>query len=935
MARQPETKVKFSIFNKDFNDGIAEINRESTSLRKEFKLQEEQLKQNGSATDLLHNKINRLSAEQELTKRKIEATADQLAKAKRYYGENSNEANRLSNTLLDLRISEQKIANAISQSRQDLQQQGQAMNSTERDAKSLSKALHEVSQSSKELGKDLSGKLSLPMAGVGVTAGKMAVDIDGAVRLMNGSLGATGDEAKQLEEDLRSVWSDGVGDNPEATARAMLLVKQNIQGINEGKPLQEVTKDIINLSNVTESDVSEVTRGVNQLMHNFGLTSKEAMDLFAKGFSQNLNYSNEMFDNIAEYAPLFKQMGFSAEEYFTILANGSQNGAYSLDYINDVMKEFDIRLRDGSKTTSDAFSSMSQKTQDMFQKFKDGKLTTQELFNVVIPELEKMDDQVLANQIGVGLFGTKFEDMGSKTVYSLNDVNSSLQSTKGSMDALSQSQEESFGTKLQSSLRSLGAALEPIGVILVNMLLSLQPYLERFALWFQNLSPIIQKVMVLFGLLAGAIGPLIVALGFIVQGIAGAIPVFVKIWSIISKLRPLFTALRIAMLALTGPVGIIIATIAVLVTAFITLWQKNEAFRNFFINLWENIKVSFVLILTAIKVAATTIWEAIKLSITIVITTIKTIYTATWNAIKAFTVTIFTAIKVFATTIWKAIQTGIILYVTLIQTVYKTIWNGIKAFTVTVFNAIKNTITSVWNAIKNTTTSVFNNIKSVASSVWNSIKSSVTSVVNAIRSTITSVWNGIKSNTSSVFGSIKSTATSVWNGIKSAIVTPIQSAKSTLLGIIDSIKGAFSSMKITIPKPKLPKIDISKGIKSIAGIDIPYPKFNVSWHKTGGVMTKPFVAGNAGFGDVEEGIVPFEGAHAMKIAKLIAAAQSKLSDTSSQVAQVASDRLMKINIAPSQVIMDGYEVGSIVWEPVADKINTATQINMLSHGVKF
>jgi len=42
------------------------------------------------------------------------------------------------------------------------------------------------------------------------------------------------------------------------------------------------------------------------------------------------------------------------------------------------------------------------------------------------------------------------------------------------------------------------------------------------------------------------------------------------------------------------------------------------------------------------------------------------------------------------------------------------------------------------------------------------------------------------------------------------------------------------------------------------------------WHSTGGVFTKPVIAGNAGFGDVQEAIVPFEGPHAARIAGLIA-----------------------------------------------------------------
>jgi len=69
------------------------------------------------------------------------------------------------------------------------------------------------------------------------------------------------------------------------------------------------------------------------------------------------------------------------------------------------MKEFNIRVQDGSDKTADAFGDMSKETQDMFKEFENGKATTEELFNAIIPELENMDDQVEANQIGVEIFG--------------------------------------------------------------------------------------------------------------------------------------------------------------------------------------------------------------------------------------------------------------------------------------------------------------------------------------------------------------------------------------------------------------------------------------------------------------------------------------------------------------------------------------------------
>ncbi|MGQ7073675.1 hypothetical protein ACUN90_18240, partial [Escherichia sp. SP-MK2] len=47
-------------------------------------------------------------------------------------------------------------------------------------------------------------------------------------------------------------------------------------------------------------------------------------------------------------------------------------------------------------------------------------------FKAVIGDLGSMDDKVKQNQIGVGLFATRWEDMGAKAVLGLTDVNGGL-----------------------------------------------------------------------------------------------------------------------------------------------------------------------------------------------------------------------------------------------------------------------------------------------------------------------------------------------------------------------------------------------------------------------------------------------------------------------------------------------------------------------------
>ncbi|MCE4957721.1 phage tail tape measure protein [Macrococcoides caseolyticum] len=819
MSRTPETKVKFSIFNKEFNDGIREMKNESALLRKEFTLQNEQLKQTGSEADRLSLKVKHLGDQQSIVQRQIQATSQQLDKAKATYGENSNEANKLSNKLLDLKISNQKLSNAIATTKNDLGQQSNSFKDAKANAEKYGQAVKDAGEKVKGMGEKTQG-VSMGAGATGALASKTAIDVDNAERLILASIGGTAEQAKVLKEDFRAVYRDGFGDGPEEIARAMAMVKNNIKGINEGRPLQQATKDAIVLAQVTDSDVGEVTRGVNQLMHNFGLTSQEAFDLFAKGNQKGLNFSQEMFDNVSEYAPLFKQMGFSADEYFTILENGTKNGAYNLDYVNDIMKEFDIRLRDGSKTTADAMGQMSDKTQSMFEKFKEGKVTAGEMFNQIIPELQAMDDQVLANQIGVGLFGTKFEDMGAKSVYALDDMNKSFKDTKGTMDEVSNAMEESFGVKLQSVLRDLALAIEPIGRVLLDMLVAVTPLIATFSQWFAGLNPIIQTLIAGFLALVTVLTPIFTFLGMALTFIG---PIITKIIEFVTWIRNstmVLNLLRGVFLLFTGPIGIWIAAITAVIAVVVLVIQN-------------------------------------------------------WGFLKQKAIEVFGYLQLYIPLAFEIIKNFVIQKIILLVTQF-TMWiinlknqgiaqfNLLKTFIISIISGLVLSVVSKIISLYNSTVEKFNSIKTQSSIIWQAIK---TTVVNAIQ--------GLYNQAVEKFNSVLSSAKNTFNSVKNAIVTPIQSAKNIVLGVIDNIVSAFANMKITIPKPRLPRINVGSRSVGVGKTSVSIPTFSVDWFKTGGVFNKEVIAGNAGFGDVSEAIIPFEGPHASYFANLIGSAMNR------------------------------------------------------------
>ena len=113
------------------------------------------------------------------------------------------------------------------------------------------------------------------------------------------------------------------------------------------------------------------------------------------------------------------------------------------------MKEFGIRVQDGSKGVAEGFGGLSKETQNVWKSFNEGKGTAADVFNAVLGDLQKMDDKVKANQIGVALFGVKWEDMGAEAVLSLNNVHGGLGDVNGRMDEMKKLQEESLGQQFQ------------------------------------------------------------------------------------------------------------------------------------------------------------------------------------------------------------------------------------------------------------------------------------------------------------------------------------------------------------------------------------------------------------------------------------------------------------------------------------------------------
>lgn len=433
-----------------------------------------------------------------------------------------------------------------------------------------SEKLQAASQKMKDVGANLTAGLTTTVAATGIGLGKLASDVESASARLSIQLGATDKQAKVLGETAKGVWKDGFGADMAEASKGVQQVKQNIKNLSDGE-LKKVTKDSLLLADVWEADVNEVTRAGGNIMETFGIKSKEAYDLMAYGAQNGLNFSNEMFDNLSEYGPLFGKMGFSAEEYFQLLINGSKAGVYNLDYINDAMKEFQIRAKDGSKATSDAMALLSDDTNKVWKSYLTGGATVKEFHNAVIAELKNMDDQTKANQIGVGLYGTKWEDLESKAMYSLGGIDGKLKGVNGTMDEAAKKYEETFSVRAKKALRETLDALIPLGNSLLNVAERVLPKVEStvstVASTFERMPPAAQNTVLALGGIAAIAGPLLIGLG-------GLVSMGAPLIGMLGGAGAGAGILAGGLAALTGPVGLTIAGVAALTAGGVALYKN-------------------------------------------------------------------------------------------------------------------------------------------------------------------------------------------------------------------------------------------------------------------------------------------------------------------------------------------------------------------------
>ncbi|TGV29901.1 hypothetical protein EN829_038720, partial [Mesorhizobium sp. M00.F.Ca.ET.186.01.1.1] len=452
-----------------------------------------------SFTQALHNMQQLENRAREIGNIRISGnTFEQIRDSARESANELRDVERALQAIRGIRLTDQ-----MGPLRDDLRQSTQAVQELERRLRELEQRrgpsldpLPDQAEQSQNAIDSLIGKfakMATVVASVGTAvagAFKVMSASDEYVKSMNKMQMATGVSVEQMgemKEIATKLYSQNLGENWDDLSKAMHTVRNTTQ--LSGEALEEATRNAILMRDVFEYDVAQSIKAADTMYKNFGTTSEEAYNLLAQGAQNGLDKSDELLDTANEYSPYFKSLGFNAEQMFDTFAAGIGAGAFNLDKVGDAVKEFNIRAKDGSKGSIEAFQALGMNADKMAQTFARGGPEAQAAFREVVQAISAIQDPVKRNTIGVQLMGTQFEDLEAGVIATMGTAEKKFDKTKKTMDEMSKIKYNSLSEFFAGVGRRIETGLiTPLSGKLLPVLQDTMEWAEKMApVWKENL----------------------------------------------------------------------------------------------------------------------------------------------------------------------------------------------------------------------------------------------------------------------------------------------------------------------------------------------------------------------------------------------------------------------------------------------------------------
>ena len=602
-------------------------------------------------------------------------------------------------------------------------------------------------------------------------------DAVSAVQLVSRAMGDAGIESEEYGKVL-----DELAIAAQASGISVDKLTENLT--KYGAPMRALgfdTKESISIFSAWEKagvNTEIAFSGMKKAISNWGAAGKDSKEEFKK-----------TLDEIAK-APDIAAATTKAIEIFGAkagpdLADAIQNGRFEFSEFLDIVSDSKGTVENTYNATQDAFDRIALAAQglkaDVGEEFSN-------LLSEYEPEIQNAVEVVkgfISN--GISFLTTeaipKIKDFISNVSQFVSDHEAEINQFKETIKSYISNAVDFLKTeiipKIQDFIRGVSQFISDhkeeinkfietikgyISAVVDFLATEVIPRVKDFASWCIEHLPLIEA-----------------AIGGILTAIA-AFKAVTFMQSVITAFKTLATVIQAAgikqailnALMAANPVGLVVAAIAGLVAAFAILWNKSEAFRNFWISLWEGIKI----VVSYFADFFVNLWNNLKLTLIAVIA----YFASLWDGFKDSVVSVWQMIGDFFVNSWESLKNSW----SAVGEFFKTIWNGFTGAIQTAWNAVSNFFVTSWETLKSGWSAVGEFFKTI----WNGFTEAIQTAWNAVSSFFISSWENLKSGWSAVGEFFKT----VWDGFTGVIQTAWNAVSSFFISSWESLKNGWSAV---------------------------------------------------------------------------------------------------------------------------------------------
>ena len=460
------------------------------------------------------------------------------------------------------------------------------------DSSKLTSSLNSAGSKLKKFGKSMSDigskmtRFSLPLAIAGGVAIKMGADFDKSMTKIKSLVGIAGDEVDKMGEQARKMAIETGKSSKEAADALFFITSAGLSG----SEAMDVLNASLKASAVGLGDVTQVADAATSAMNAYGsdaLSASAATDVLVAAVREGKLSSEELAGAIGQVIPIASNMGVTFNEVGATMAAMSRTGTNAAT-ASMQLKNILMSINKPSKEAADTLAEMGLSASDLKAKIsEDGLLSTLLLLKQEFGENADAQAKVFGNSRA--LLGVM--DLLGKGIDSTTEIFGKMENVLGDTQNAFDEYEQSLSGRLNKSLNATKESFAKMGEILLKNLL---PIIETFAGFitnlfnkFNELDGTTQKIIIAFGLLVTAIGPILLAVGSMISILPILATGFTTLSAGVLLLKGGFIKLTIAMMA--NPF-IAVATAVVALTALL-ITQANKMAP--LISKWETLKNIF------------------------------------------------------------------------------------------------------------------------------------------------------------------------------------------------------------------------------------------------------------------------------------------------------------------------------------------------------